>query len=310
MSEFQVLSTEEVEAILKATQEKGSDLSKVLVSADGQKDDSVHNAQALSNLSELVRAEFEGTLSSFLRKKAIVKIKSFDLITLSDFLKDNAEKKVFSAFHIMPNDHFGMFVFDNSFLHHCINLLFGGQLLKDETVFENVASMGIIIASKLNEICLTGFVDGCKEYGNISCEVTKTTHLPNLITYFEEDDKIYCLDTIIHIDESELNFKLLLTAAFLHEFIPAKTSADARHREKDFWRTAIQTQVIDSLVNVTVNLPDITMNVQDFRALKEGDLLPITDPTFVYVCLNNIKLFRAMAGQTNSKRVAKIVNQI
>lgn len=311
MSEFQVLSNEEVDAILKASQGKSDDLgSNTLAATDDGKDESIRNVQGLNNLTELIRSECEKILASFLRKKAIVKIKSFDLTSYSVFLKDNSEKKVFSAFHILPNDHFGMFILDYTLLHQTINMLFGANLIKDEVIFENVGNIGIIIASKFAELCLAGVAHAGKEYGELNFEQTKTTQLASMISHFDDPDHIYILDLALFVDDFEMNFKLLLTAAFLHEFIPVKNSADTRHREKDFWRTAIKSQVVDSVVNVTVNLPDITMKVKDFMSLKEGDMIPISDPTLVYVCLNNIKLFRAMAGQSNSKRVAKITNQI
>lgn len=310
MSEFQVLSSEEVDAILKASQE-GDELTKVLSKSENAKGTSaIQNTQALSNLTELIREEFEKILGSFLRKKAQVKIKTSEFTNLASFLKDHTEKNVFSAFHIMPNDHFGMFVLDYTFLHQTINLLFGGRLITDEAIFENVGNVGIIITEKLSQLCLSGFTHACKEYGEISCEPTKTTPMASMISHFELEDQLYFLDFILIIEEFEMTLKLLLPTEFLHEFIPVKTTADVKHREKDFWRSAIKSQVVDSFVNVTVNLPDITMKVQDFMSLKDGDLIPIGDPTLVYVCLNSIKLFRAMAGQSNSKRVAKILNQI
>ena len=73
---------------------------------------------------------------------------------------------------------------------------------------------------------------------------------------------------------------------------------------------AIKTQVVDSIVNISISLPDVSMKANDFLNLKEGDLIPIGDPTMVYVCLNNYKLFRAVAGQSNSNLVVKITEQI
>ena len=43
--------------------------------------------------------------------------------------------------------------------------------------------------------------------------------------------------------------------------------------------------------------------MSDIMKLKSGDLIPIADPTDVFLCLNELKLFRASAGQANNKRV-------
>ena len=124
------------------------------------------------------------------------------------------------------------------------------------------------------------------------------------------EDKIYALELSFGLGEVEMTIRCMLPEAAIKELLVVTKKTEAKHREKDFWRTAIKTQVVDSIVNVSVSLPDVTLKVSELMALKAGDIIPISDPTLVYVCLNNLKLFRAKAGQSNAKRVAKIVAQI
>lgn len=303
MDNFQVLSSEEVEAILKASQESG-----LSIPAEEMKDASPKSEALYSGINELLRSEFEKTLSTLLRKKITVKNKSVELVPISAILGENTDHKVFSVFHIMPNDRYGMFIVDLPLLHQTINLLFGAQLNPSEPIMEKPGKVGVVVAERLTKICLHGFVAACREYGEVTCQVVKTTHLANLVASFDEQDQVYLLEYTILIDETEVVLRLVVSERFFKEFIPEK--AGYIHREKDFWRTAIKTQVVDSYVNINVALPEVTMNIHEFMDLKEGDLIPIGDPTAVFVCLNNIKLFRGTAGQANNRRVVKIINQI
>lgn len=308
MGEFQVLSSEEVDAILKVTQDKGCDLSNPLGETQAAPESNPVDTQILANLTESIKSEFEKALSVFLRKKIHIKDNTFDLVKLSNCLSESTEKNVFSVFRITPNDHHGMFAIDFALLEQAINLLYGGQIEAKDAVMETPGKVGVIIAEKLCQVCLAGFTKAFQEYGVINGQVIKTSILPNLISNLTMDDQVYLSEMSIAFDEHETKIKFMVAENFIKESIAKKS--ERKHVEKDFWRTAIKSQVVDSSVLINVALPDVTMKVKDFMSLKAGDVIPIGDPTLVYICLNNLKLFRAKAGQVNSKRVAKILNQI
>ena len=72
---------------------------------------------------------------------------------------------------------------------------------------------------------------------------------------------------------------------------------------------AIENQVVDSNITIIASLPEINFKAKDLMSLKNGDLIPIGDPTLVDVYLNDVKLFCANAAQANSKRIIKILGE-
>lgn len=310
MGESRILTSEEVDAILKASQDQSQDLSSIIINEAGTKQGKQFT-NGLVNINEITRTECEKNLSSFFRKKVVVKSKSFNPAKLSTCLNENADKNVYSMFRIMPHDYFGIFIIDLLFLHQAINLLYGGRISATETLITTPGKIGTIVAEKIVQLCLSCFSQGCQEYGDIVCDIMKTTSVLNLISNMglSDDDPVFLLELGLFLDEIEVPLKLVLSEEFLKAFIPTKKEEN-KHREKDFWKSAIKTQVVDSLVTINVTLPDISVRVSDFMILKSGDVIPISDPTAAYICLNNIKLFRATTGQSNNKRVAKVINQI
>lgn len=307
----QVLTREEVDALLQVTQEKGQDLSQIVGNSEHQNNEQdKHYKYALTNINELFRAEFEKNFTSFLRKRIIVKAKSCNFAPVSSCLKED-DKVIYSIFRINPKDNYGMVLIDLPMLHQTINLLYGGKLNTNETIMENPGKVGTIITEKMAQLCINSFVSACQEFGAIQYDLIKTTSSYNLASNLglNAEDQVYIIESTVYFDEYETIIKFLITEEFLIQFIPPKTEGH-RHKEKDFWRTAIKTQVVDSFVTISVSMPDVSMKVKEFMALKEGDIIPISDPTMVYICLNHLKLFRAAAGQANAKRVAKIINQI
>jgi flagellar motor switch protein FliM len=309
MSELKVLSKEEVDALLNLTQESG-DLSTLGENHEEwvEHDCSV-NQKALSNIKELTIAECEKNFVSFLRKKITVKPKSSRIGKISECLEGKMEKHVYSIFKILPNEHYGMAVVDLTLLHHSINLLYGGQFTPGEPIIESPGKIGVLIAEKICEVGLSGFAQACGEYGQISFEMVKTILQPSLTSKISLDDDVYLIEMNVLFGETESSFSIMVTKTFISDYLPAKP-ASIKHVDSNFWRSAIENQVVDSHVMVHVTLPDLSVKVNDIVNFKSGDVIPIEDPGLVYICLNNLKLFRATAGQANSKRVVKVLSEV
>jgi flagellar motor switch protein FliM len=327
----QVLTSEEVDAILEVT--KDSNTNNVgYENVSGSTEQAAHST-VTGKLAEAIRFDYEKSLSAFLRKKVFVKLKGASLAKVSDVLKGstaetptitegveaptvtppdagNLPPNIYSIFRLTPTDSYGMCVLSPALMFPIINLLFGGQPGVKDAATEAIGKMGIIIAEKLSQLLLASLVQSCQDYGTVSSDVAKTTMTPHLISHVSMDDNMFAVEMTVTFDDQESPVTLLMAEEFLQDFVFVNFKAERKHREKDFWRTAIKTQVVDSLVNVAVTLPDVQIKVNEFMGLKAGDVIPISDPTLVYICLNSLKLFRAKAGQSNSKRVVKILSQI
>ena len=306
----QVLSTEEVDAILQVTKDKDKKPQPIGdVDAPPLPPDAILQSSSFKNITDMISIVYEKHLVSFLRKKFTVKFKSGTYSTLGEALQLESEKPVFSVFRITPDNQQGIFTVGLSFLHQTMNLLFGGKIDPTETIIEKPGKVGLIVAEKIANLSLTALIQGCAEYATLNFEIVKTSALPSVSSSLVMEDNVFILDFHVEFEEMQSTMRFMIAEGLI-QLLVAPKSNDARHREKDFWRTAIQSQVIDSMVTLSVNLPDVSVKANEFMELKEGDLLPISDPTLVYVCLNNLKLFRAKAGQANNKRVVKILKQI
>lgn len=306
----QVLSQDEVEAMLKASHPKNDDLDKVMNhNGDTTVDKLQQYSQALANINDLVRNEIEVNIASFFRSKLFVKSVAAEMTTAGECFKEE-HNHIYAVYRAMPYECYGIVSLDFILLHQAINLMYGGKIQKEDTVLETPGRIGMIIADKLFDLLLSSFTKACQEFGAVNYEILKTTPSLNLAFNYglSSDDPVYVIEYSIMLDEIECRIKYAITDDFLAKFVPVKQ--ENKHREKDFWRDIIKTQLSDSIVSVMVTLPDVNLKVNEVFNLKEGDTIPISDPTLVYVCLNNLKLFRAVAGQSNSKLVVKIVNQI
>lgn len=308
MDESKVLSEEEVAALLNVTQDKSKDLTSIIRNENHQVDESAVNTHAMKNVMELTWSECEVLLSSFLRKKISVRLKDMPHGKLSDFL--DSEKHVYTVFLLEPFNSYCLVIIDLTVLHYMVTYLYGGHKnSNNDTVIESPGRIGVIVATKISQIILDGFVQACREYGTITYQTIKTVTLPNLISKLAMEDRVFSLNLSATFGEKETSLSIILTEEFVFKFLPANAIPEIQASETQSWRTAIQKQVIDSFVTLSASIPEVTLKASELVALKPGDLIPISDPTVVNICLNNLKLFSGMAGQANSTRVVKILDE-
>jgi flagellar motor switch protein FliM len=305
MEERNILSREEVDAIIKSAHSaEAIESSEEADAAQGH-----INTNALQNIIEIVRADIENKLTVLLRKKIIVKSNPASQMNFEDFSKLIAENVVNSSFKISPVESPAIISTHERLIDLLINLLYGGKIDKQQDAKPVLGKIGLITAEKINLIMMECMISGCKEYGAFNVEEYKTSTNFNVVNNITAEEIIYSVEFIVQIEEVEATTRISLTEEFLIKLIPVKTGA-GKHKEKDFWRSAIKSEVMDSYVTVTTNMADLKLSLKDFMALKEGDELQIGDPTVVYVCMNDLKVYRALAGQSNSKLVVKIVGQV
>lgn len=267
------------------------------------------NTHALSNIAQDLCVEFEKKLTVLLRNKISLNASAPQQAKFEEAIKPWAENSHFSSFNITSHATTLAVRMDSSLVIHFINMLYGGEIKLNETEAVNCGKIGNVIAEKINRMVVDSMTEAVKEYAKIESNHYRTAKLIDNVSDYAPSEEFYIIELVFTLGEVESKFVLLIPEDFLIKIIPVKSS-NSQHREKDFWRTAIKSEVIDSYVDVSTTMADVQIKYSEFLELKEGDEIPISDPTLVYLCLNKLKLFRAVAGQSNSKMVAKIISQV
>lgn len=312
MEERNVLSPEEVDAILKAAQEVGEATAAESAATDkdgaGEGENGI-NTHALNVIFDTLTTELENKFTVLLRKKVVVKTKSPVIAKVEDCLKQTNERDMYSAYKLHPSETHAVVMIEYPMLDQSINLLYGGKMQKTVGEENWCGRIGLITAEKISKLILSCLLEASKEYGTIEYEHYKTNRSIENINNMQPADQVYCTDFTLSFEEFESKIFLFISENYFTHLVPTVTGKSG-HKEKDFWRTAIKSEVMDSFVSISTNMKDVPMKVKDFMNLKEGDVIPIADPTLVYVCLNELKLYRGVAGQSNGKVVVKVVSQI
>lgn len=261
----------------------------------------------INNIIDSIRYELEKILAAYFHKKLVIKTAQINYTQFASAFSGD-EASVYAVFRIAPSNGDNAFIFHLSFLNQAMNLLFGGQVSASES-YDKAGRLGVIVAQGLGKVCLEALTLGCKEYGTLTCDILKTTDLPTLIPNLNSDANVYQISFQILFDEVDTSLDLLLSAQGLASLLPENMTKSTQQNQA-VWKNIIKNQVIDSHVAMSAQLAEMSMNIQEFMSLKNGDVIPVGDPTQIFLCLNNMKLFKGIAGQVNGKRVAKITSKM
>lgn len=310
MEDRNILSKEEVDAIIKSSISGNSDAEGEATNDDASESESSINTNALANIIENLRESLESKLTALLRKKIVIKPQPVARFSIEELQQNATEGAVYSTYKFNPISSSTLIVLNGDLLDMMLTMLYGGKLQQIEEGNVKIGKVGLIAAEKIGGMINDSLITGMKEYGELSKEPYKTSQLLQTVNTFA-NEIMHCIEMKICIDEVEKTFRLCLPEEFLIKFIPFKTGkGKGKHKEKDFWRTAIKQEVMDSFVTITVNMADIKMPLSRLLSFKEGDEIEVADPALVYACLNDLKIYRALAGQSNSNIVVKIISQV
>lgn len=271
----------------------------------------LNNKNAKEFLQEFV-LECQRVLSSFLRKKISI---SLDSVTpfVPDQYQADGKKELVLSFQTQPRIHYGIIFFDFLFLHIVITVLFGGELDPNEPVMNRSGKLGMKIATKLAELCLQAMEKIIKDY--LKIEMTLTNLNPQLYHFVNQDKLIsfLCFNLGIHYESTTTQLNIVVPGHLFDakiEELSVPVEINEEESPDDSLERLFESQLQDSMVEISVSLPDIKLRVNDALDLKTGDIIPIGDPSSVMIYLGSKKIFKGQAGQIKQKRVVKITDKI
>ncbi len=273
---------------------------------------SLADNKKIIHITEFFAEEGSKRLSSFLRKKITIALNSISTGLFKEIEHDYS-KMLMLGFQAGPGEQFGFIMFDFLLLHSVINLLYGGKLSTDEQIIDTPGRTGIQIARKVSDICLQVFQDALNEH--LKTDLLLSNLSTSLYSVFNQKFDACC--------DFAFNFSMDAVSGVLHLVIPESilvniTSESGEHSditEQDsdqdlYFSGQLKHELIDSKVTICAMLPDISLLVKDVVNLRAGDVIPIGDPTLVYIAHNQKKLFSAIAGQSSSRRIVEIIDTV
>ena len=229
-------------------------------------------------------------LSDFIGTKATVDINSvvFSTSENSTLKKDNF---VISSFAISPIEHVGLFRFNYPFMHYIFDALFGAGTNNNSELISSLGKSGHKIAEKTAEICTNAFSKSLQEISSIKLKPLNLSDKPKTTISKHLPDYFFELTFTAEINGSSTMFSLIVPEALFEEITAIEKNHHSSGQRNKIVDEEIKKDIISSSVTLIATLDDIKLKIKQIMELKSGDLIPISDPTVVFLTHNNKKIF-------------------
>lgn len=313
MADEEILSSEEKEAIQEAVEQTpveeltpSTSQANVLDFAHIQ--NTTNKYPGLQTVIDLFNLEFANQTTQFLKRKTTVNLAHFQFDAFGPYCQ-REPSLIYNLIMVKSHKLYAIITVPYELLSYLLLNLFGGNYSANEPSFQGIGKTGQKIVNRLLNLIFTSLKTVWSEVVAFEFELVKSYTNPNIITKIHRND-------IFAISRSHLKFfdfsssvDILLPSALLDRLKePLKRGGEKNsdRLEENQWKEALKKEVLTAPIELKAILPQIQMTLLQVLNLKEGDVIPISDPRYVSVQAGNATLFRAIAGITGEQRVIKI----
>lgn len=325
----QVLSQSEVDALLAAVSEGEIETSDA---SGGQapKDDRVVVVYDLTSQDRIIRGRlpqldviyekfmrsFRVSLSSALRKIASLNHASTDFLKFGEFINTLPMPTCMSVLRFSTLRGSALFVIESKLAYALVDSFFGG----DDRPYSKVdgkdfTPIEISIVRKVVDLAIEDLEAAWESIHPIECSFVRTEVNPQFVGIVPPTDVVIASAFDVELENANGTITLVIPYSTI-EPIKQKLSTgfqvESDQTDKKLWTSIIKDQLLDTELDVKVNLGHSEISLKELMALKEGDVIPLDqDANGEFdILVQEVKKFKGLYGVYHGSVAMQITKPI
>ncbi|MBL7545736.1 MAG: flagellar motor switch protein FliM [Bdellovibrionaceae bacterium] len=329
----QVLSQNEVDALLAAVSDgdvgspeaakestgsvKTADDKKV-VSYDLTSQDRIIRGRLpqLEVIYEKFMRAFRVSLSSSLRKIASISLTSTEFLKFGEFINTLPMPTCMSVLRFNNLRGSALMVIESKLAYALVDSFFGGADRpytkidgKDFTPIE------LSIVRKVVELAIHDLENAWASVEKIGCSFVRTEVNPQFVGIVPPTDVVIASTFDVELENATGTISMVIPYATI-EPIKQKLSTgfqvESDQTDKKLWTAIIKEQLMDTELEVRVNLGETSILLEDLMGLKVGDVIPLTQDATGELDINveNVKKFKGYYGNHHGTTAVQVTRPI
>lgn len=324
----QVLSQSEVDALLAAVSEgevESADNSptekednRVVVVYDLTSQDRIIRGRLpqLDVIYEKFMRSFRVSLSSALRKIASLNHASTDFLKFGEFINTLPMPTCMSVLRFSVLRGSALFVIESKLAYALIDSFFGG----DDRPYSKVEGkdftpIEISIVRKVVDLVIGDLEEAWESIHKIDCSFVRTEVNPQFVGIVPPTDVVIASAFDVELENASGTVTLVIPYSTI-EPIKQKLSSgfqvESDQTDKKLWNSIIKEQLIDTSVDLKVNLGETQISMEDLMHMKVGDVIPLNqDATGEFeILVEEVKKFKGLYGIYHGSVAMQITSSI
>lgn len=301
----QVLSQSEVDALLAAVSdgdagspaESASDnngsVSNKSASSSGGKDDKVVVTYDLTSQDRIIRGrlpqleviyekfmrQFRVSLSSALRKIASLTLASTDFLKFGEFVNTLPMPTCMTVLRFANLRGSALFVIESKLAYALVDSFFGGAD-RPYTKIEgkDFTQIELAIVKKVVDLAIDDLESAWASVEKIGCSFVRTEVNPQFVGIVPPTDVVIASTFDVELENANGTITIVIPYATIEPIkqkLQSGFQVESDQTDKKLWTTIIKDQLLETDVNVKVNLGMTEINLEELMNMKVGDVIPL-----------------------------------
>lgn len=327
----QILSQSEVDALLAAvtdgevrTSELGSNAKNLtedtrnIISYDLTSQDRIIRGRLpqLEVIYEKFMRSFRVSLSSALRKIASITLTSTEFLKFGEFINTLPIPTCMSVLRFNNLRGSALFVIEAKLAYALVDSFFGGAD-RPYAKLENkeFTPIELQIVKKVVELAINDLEQSWSTIEKIGCSFQRTEINPQFVGIVPPTDVVIASTFDVELEQASGTISIVIPYSTI-EPIKQKLSTgfqvESDQTDKKLWTSIIKEQLLETDVDIKVNLGETEIKLKDLMTLKVGDIIPLTQDSSgeLDVQVENVKKFKGYYGVHHGTVAMQITKQI
>ncbi|MFN9066113.1 MAG: flagellar motor switch protein FliM, partial [Bdellovibrionales bacterium] len=314
----QVLSQSEVDALLAAvsdgevtTTDSGAAANgnvkvddKKVVSYDLTSQDRIIRGRLpqLEVIYEKFMRAFRVSLSSSLRKIASISLTSTEFLKFGEFINTLPMPTCMSVLRFVNLRGSALMVIESKLAYALVDSFFGGA----ERPFTKIdgkefTPIELSIVRKVVELAINDLEQAWASVEKIGCSFVRTEQNPQFVGIVPPTDVVIASTFDVELENATGTISMVVPYATI-EPIKQKLSSgfqiESDQTDKKLWTAIIKEQLLDTALDIKVNLGETQIQLSDLMELKVGDVIPLTQDATgeLDIQVESVKKFKGYYG--------------
>lgn len=328
----QVLSQSEVDALLAAVSDgevatsenggAGTGNTKVddkkVVSYDLTSQDRIIRGRLpqLEVIYEKFMRAFRVSLSSSLRKIASISLTSTEFLKFGEFINTLPMPTCMSVLRFVNLRGSALMVIESKLAYALVDSFFGGA----ERPFTKIdgkefTPIELSIVRKVVELAINDLEQAWASVEKIGCSFVRTEQNPQFVGIVPPTDVVISSTFDVELENATGTISMVVPYATI-EPIKQKLSSgfqiESDQTDKKLWTAIIKEQLLDTSLDIKVNLGETQILLSDLMELKVGDVIPLTQDATgeLDIQVEEVKKFKGYYGNHHGTVAVQITRNI
>lgn len=259
---------------------------------------------------------FRVSLSSSLRKIASISLTSTEFLKFGEFINTLPMPTCMSVLRFVNLRGSALMVIESKLAYALVDSFFGGA----ERPFTKIdgkefTPIELSIVRKVVELAINDLEQAWASVEKIGCSFVRTEQNPQFVGIVPPTDVVIASTFDVELENATGTISMVVPYATI-EPIKQKLSSgfqiESDQTDKKLWTAIIKEQLLDTSLDIKVNLGETQILLSDLMELKTGDVIPLTQDATgeLDIQIENVKKFKGYYGNHHGTVAVQITRNI